>query len=71
MTEIGIWRSVREWLDSTVLDGTQTKLGELFDAAQAFRSDDPNFKPVLSELKTKFGISDSEAAEILRKCETT
>ena len=71
MTEIGIWRSVREWLDTTVLAGTQTKLGELFDAAQAFRSDDPNFKPVLSDLKAKFGISDSEAAEILRKCETT
>lgn len=71
LTETGIWRSVREWLDSTVLAGTQTKLGELFDAAQVFRSDDPNFKPVLSDLKAKFGIPDSDAAGILEKCETT
>jgi hypothetical protein len=60
LMKLGKWIAVRDYL-------VQSGMYDLYLAAQDFREDDEFFVKGLSELKTKFGMSDEEVEDILKE----
>ena len=61
LTHRGKWAALRDWLN-------ETGYGDLFDAAQDFREDHPDFIAVLSDAQERFGITRDEIAALLAEC---
>ena len=55
------WAALRDWLN-------ETGYGDLFDAAQDFREDHPDFIAALSAAQERFGITADETAALLAEC---
>ena len=58
LTHRGKWAALRDWLN-------ETGYGDLFDAAQDFREDHPQFAAALAAARTRFSLPESEIAAIL------
>ena len=58
LTHRGKWAALRDWLN-------ETGYGDLFDAAQDFREDHPQFAAALTAARTRFSLPDSEIAALL------
>ena len=61
LTKRGKWAALRDWLD-------ESDFGDLFDAAQDFREDHPQFAAALTAARTRFSLPDSEIAALLSEC---
>lgn len=61
LTHRGKWAALRDWLN-------ETGYGDLFDAAQDFREDHPDFIAALSAAQERFGITRDEIATLLSEC---
>ena len=61
LTHRGKWAALRDWLN-------ETGYGDLFDAAQDFREDHPDFIAALSAAQERFGITRDEIAALLSEC---
>ena len=61
LTHRGKWAALRDWLN-------ETGYGDLFDAAQDFREDHPDFIAALSASQERFGITRDEIAALLSEC---
>ena len=61
LTKRGKWAALRDWLD-------ETEYGDLFDAAQDFREDHPDFIAALSAAQERLGITRDEIAALLSEC---
>lgn len=61
LTHRGKWAALRDWLN-------ETGYGDLFDAAQDFREDHPDFIAALSAAQERFGITRYEIAALLSEC---
>ena len=58
LTHRGKWAALRDWLN-------ETGYGDLFDAAQDFREDHPQFAAALTAARTRFSLTESEITAIL------
>jgi len=61
LTHRGKWAALRDWLN-------ETGYGDLFDAAQDFREDHPDFIAALSAAQERFGMTRDEIAALLAEC---
>ena len=61
LTQRGKWAAIRDWLN-------ETEYGDLFDAAQDFREDHPDFIAALSAAQERFGFTRGESAALLAEC---
>lgn len=62
LTEMGMWDEVKKWI-------VDNGMYDLYLAAQFFSEDNEHFLRGMEVMKTKFGMSDAQAEEFLKKIE--